>query len=30
LRYRVLPHPQRWDAKKLEEEHRRYVKESGK
>ncbi len=30
LRYRVMPHPQRWDARKLEQEHRRYVKEAGK
>lgn len=30
LRYRVLVHPQRWDAARLEKERARYVQEAGK
>ena len=30
FRYRILVHPHRWDANRLEQEHHRYVKESGR
>ena len=30
LRYRVLIHPRRWDAARLQEEHARYVRDARK